>query len=82
MSQLMAALAQRDAVIDDLRIARLRQRIPQRVVAEAMGVSQAALSHWENGQRDPNLSIVIKWARALGYTIELLDPTNEGDPNV
>ena len=43
-------------------LAMLRQErgISQRQAANALGVSQALLSHYENGLREPGLNFVVK----------------------
>lgn len=48
------------------RLSRLRQElgVSQRAAAKDLGVSQALLSHYENGVREPGLSFV---ARVCGY---------------
>lgn len=47
-----------------LSLLRKEKRISQRVAAEELGVSQAVLSHYENGVREPGLEFV---ARAADY---------------
>ena len=43
-----------------LSMLRKEQGISQRKVAAALGISQALLSHYENGIREPGLGFVIK----------------------
>ncbi len=43
-----------------LSLLRKEKRISQRKAAEALGISQALLSHYENGIREPGLTFVVK----------------------
>lgn len=52
---------------------RLRQHagLSQRQVAKALGVSSAAtISHWENGKRSINLSLLIALVELYGYRVD------------
>lgn len=40
--------------------------------AAAVGVSQATLSRWENGEAEPNSEYRAAYAKALGITVEEL----------
>ena len=42
---------------------------PQQVLADAIGVHQGTLSHWENAQRKPRDSLWPRIAQALGVTL-------------
>ena len=44
----------------------------QRYVANELGVSQALLSHYENGAREPKLEFVIKACDYYGVTADYL----------
>lgn len=43
-----------------LSLLRQEKGVSQRAAAKELGVSQALLSHYENGRREPNLSFVVK----------------------
>lgn len=43
-----------------LSLLRKEKRVSQRVAADALGISQALLSHYENGIREPGLAFVVK----------------------
>ena len=43
-----------------LSLLRQEQGVSQRVAANALGISQALLSHYENGIREPGLAFVVK----------------------
>ena len=43
-----------------LSLLRQEKGVSQRTAAEALGISQALLSHYENGAREPGLVFVVK----------------------
>jgi transcriptional regulator with XRE-family HTH domain len=51
-----------------LRIAEQRERAgkTQAQLAEAMGVTPAAVAHWERGRRVPSIAVLQRIADALG----------------
>jgi transcriptional regulator with XRE-family HTH domain len=55
-------------------LSRLRReaKLSQREAAEALGVSQALLSHYENGIREPKLEFVVRAANYYGATADWL----------
>ena len=55
-----------------LSMLRKEQGISQRKVAAALGISQALLSHYENGIREPGLGFVIKVCDYNGVTADYL----------
>lgn len=61
--------------IKSLRKKREFRKISQSKVGEILGTSKASISHLENynGQkiREPRLSRLIKYAEAIGYTVEM-----------
>ena len=60
--------------IKEMRSAR---GITQSDLAEIIGTTEAAISRYENGKREPRLAIVAKLADALGCTIdELIEGRN------
>lgn len=48
---------------------RLRGRMSQAQLAEATGVTQARLSHYENGKRDVSVSTLVRIAEELEVTL-------------
>ena len=43
-----------------LSLLRQEKGVSQRTAAQALGISQALLSHYENGIREPGLAFVVK----------------------
>lgn len=59
-----------------LKDLRKRKKLTQYQLADIMGVSQATVTYWENGKREPDLATVVKLADILGAsTDELLGRT-------
>lgn len=57
---------------------RLRCKMTQEFVAEALGVSRQAVSKWENGTSDPSTSNLIALSKLYGVSSEeLLRATQE-----
>ncbi len=52
-----------------LRDARIATGRLQSDVAAVLGVTQTALSYWENGRRSPPLADLGRWAEAVGCRI-------------
>ena len=46
--------------------------LSQRTVASALHISQALLSHYENGTREPGLSFVCRASRYFGVSTDYL----------
>lgn len=57
---------------DRLKASRKRAGIKQGELAIALGVSQAALSGYENGTRQPSVDILIRISRVLHVSIDFL----------
>ena len=55
-----------------LKVCRKRMKYTQEYVANAVGVSQAAYSHYEAGDKIPNVFTAIKLAALFEVTVELL----------
>lgn len=55
-------------------LARLRKekKVSQRTAAGALGVSQALLSHYENGLREPGLEFLVNASRYYGCSVDCL----------
>jgi len=63
-----------------LRKLRLSRGLSQKEVADAIGVSQNAVSQWESGNRTPTLDLIIQLADLLKCTTDdLLD--KQAEPN-
>ena len=63
-------------MVDDfprtLHLLRVEKKISQRRAALDLGVSQALLSHYENGVREPGLSFVVRAADYYGVSADYL----------
>ena len=57
---------------EKLRENRVRCKMSQEFVAEAVGVSRQAVSKWENGVSDPSTSNLIALAKLYGLSAEEL----------
>lgn len=55
-----------------LALLRREKKISQRAAAGDLGVSQALLSHYENGLREPGLSFVVRVADYYGVSCDYL----------
>ena len=55
-----------------LKVCRKNMKYTQQYVANAVGISQAVYSHYEAGDRIPNVFTAIKLAALFGVTVELL----------
>lgn len=53
--------------------ARRRQGATQLDVAEALGLTPMSVSGWEQGEDAPTPAHLIRWARALGCTVRVVD---------
>ena len=65
-----------------LSLLRQEKGISQRAAAKDLGISQALLSHYENGAREPGLDFVVRVCDYYGVTADFLlgrtsEPTNE-----
>lgn len=58
---------------DTIRTLREQQGLTQRALAEAVGVTDKAVSKWESGRGLPDISLIESLAAALGVSVaELL----------
>lgn len=57
---------------EELKAQRLRCRMTQEFVADALGVSRQAVSKWENGAVDPSTSNLLALAKLYGISAEEL----------
>ena len=55
-----------------LSLLRQEKGVSQRTAAAALGISQALLSHYENGIREPGLSFVVKACDYYGVSADFL----------
>ena len=55
-----------------LSLLRQEKKLSQKKAAEALGISQALLSHYENGVREPGLSFVVRAADFYGVSCDYL----------
>lgn len=51
---------------------RERAGLTQTSLADALGVTQAAVAMWESGARKPNVSMIVRIAKALKCTTDEL----------
>jgi uncharacterized protein len=64
---------------DRIRAARERAGLGQLELAGVLGVTQAGVSAWESGKRDPGIAGLVRIAWALGVPVESLLPASEED---
>ena len=57
---------------ETLSVLRRERNISQRTAAAALNISQALLSHYENGAREPGLSFVCRACDYYGVTADYL----------
>lgn len=62
----------RSSLAEKLRENRMRCKMSQEFVAEAIGVSRQSVSKWENGISDPSTANLIALARLYGISAEEL----------
>ena len=55
-----------------LSLLRQEKKLSQKKAAEALGISQALLSHYENGVREPGLPFVVRAADFYGVSCDYL----------
>ena len=55
-----------------LSLLRQEKGVSQRTAASALGISQALLSHYENGVREPGLAFVVKACDYYGVSADFL----------
>lgn len=64
--------AVRRSLGEELKEHRLRCKMTQEFVSEALGVSRQAVSKWENGSADPSTSNLLALAELYGISAEEL----------
>lgn len=65
-------MANNDQFSRTLSLLRQEKGYSQRMVAKELGISQALLSHYENGIREPGLSFVVKACAFYGVSADFL----------
>ncbi len=67
------ALAEEFAFLDEVLKARAASGLTQAQVAERVGTTQSAIARLESGttRHSPSLATLQKYARALGYRVEV-----------
>ena len=58
--------------MENLRIARKHRNMTQLQVANCLGISRSAYSHYETGFRDPDTDNLVRLADLLGVSVEFL----------
>ena len=59
-------------LINELRKIRIEKGISITTLAVDIDVSETQLAAWERGDRDPLFLTCERWARALGYELDLM----------
>jgi DNA-binding XRE family transcriptional regulator len=77
-AQAMSGIAARRAVGERIRQVREAAGMEQRVLAAHLDTSQAAVSRWETGERDPGVAGLVLVAGVLGVTAASLLPGEGG----
>lgn len=62
----------RDRLAHSLIAVREGAGISQSVAARRLGITQAALSNYENGRRTPDIERLVDIARLYGVSLEML----------
>lgn len=57
---------------ENLAKLRREKKVSQKAVAKTLGVSQALLSHYENGVREPGIDFLVKAAEYYGCSVDFL----------
>ncbi len=55
-----------------LKEIRKQRRLNQQKVALDLNITREALSHYENGRREPSLSMLVKMSRYFNVSIDYL----------
>ena len=63
-----------ETIKENIRLLRKERQMTQEQLAEAMGVSGAAVTKWENGQSAPDLSALIALAGETEEHADFLNP--------
>lgn len=60
-----------------IKLLRITKGISQQALAEMVGVTQGAVSQWENGTVKPRYDVLFRLAEALGCNPNDIYPTDE-----
>lgn len=71
----MSAVVTKENFGENVRMNRLKKRIPQHLLAEHCGVKQSNISMIERGESSPSLELAIKLSIALGISLDELVST-------
>ena len=69
-------------VIDALKAERIAKGWTTRGLAKRLGVSQAAISAWERGTREPAWEDLERWAMELGGKLKMTVATEHEPPSL
>jgi transcriptional regulator with XRE-family HTH domain len=64
-------------ILDKLVKARKSKKITVREVAEKLGCSQATVRAFESEMSDPKLSMIMRYARLVGFDVAVLLPPRD-----
>lgn len=53
-----------------IRTVREQRKLSQKELAQKMGVTPSAISHWETGRRVPDANDLIAMSKALGCKVD------------
>jgi transcriptional regulator with XRE-family HTH domain len=56
--------------VTEIRRLREERGISQHELAQALGVTQGAVSHWENGVRKPDIDDIVKIAQLFNCKVD------------
>lgn len=62
----------RFALVEKLRDVRKQSKISQKQLASEIGTTQSAISDFERGETDPQLSTIQRYARAVGASVKFV----------
>ena len=62
----------REAFSQRLKSARISKNYTQKDMAERLGTTQGAYQKWESGGREPNLETIVKLAKILDTSTDVL----------
>jgi transcriptional regulator with XRE-family HTH domain len=64
-------------VIDQLYKSRMQKGITLLELANHLGITEGALSHWERFRRRPSYDALSRWATYLGFELKLTLSSHE-----
>ena len=57
--------------VSNLRMIRMEKGLTQQQLADEIETSKKQLGEWELGDHSPSIRAVERWAKALGYELDL-----------